>query len=310
MRFAARVRSAVASAPPDLVHLDSLDLFHWAALPPVPLTCTHHSIESELLRRRAERAGPLAAWYLRRQASLIANVERDLCPTFALNLMMSDREADDLRGLAPTARTLVVPNGVDTAQLRPTGTRRDRSRLVFVGPAYVFANQDAIEYFLSTMWPAIRARVPDATVRPVGSRPSGSVSDWSAMAVWCAPGMSRTRSAELCRGVLGRVLRTEMLNPRQDRIGEGGPARHLNQSVRRRTGCRCPRASCRGRTGRCSLTPSGSTSIEVTGVPARSRQPRRSGLPSGCPTSSTLAPAGLIELAPRIRRDSTVRLSH
>jgi len=38
------------------VHLDSLDFHRWLPeLPRVPIACTHHDIESELLRLRARR---------------------------------------------------------------------------------------------------------------------------------------------------------------------------------------------------------------------------------------------------------------
>jgi glycosyltransferase involved in cell wall biosynthesis len=172
-RFAANLAAALSDSPPDLVHLDSLDLYRWCAvLPDVPITCTHHSIESELLRRRAEYLSAPAAWYVRHQARLVEKVERRLCPGFALNLMMSDREAEALRLLAPTARTLVVPNAVDAEHLHPRPAAcRVPSRLVFVGPMYVFANRDAVAYFLSTTWPLVREIVPDASLRVVGSCP-------------------------------------------------------------------------------------------------------------------------------------------
>jgi glycosyltransferase involved in cell wall biosynthesis len=99
-------------------------------------------------------------------------VERRLCQEFALNLMMSDRETDALRRLAPTARTLLVPNGVDAEHFYPQPVAcRVPSRLVFVGPMYVFANRDAVAYFLSATWPIVREIVPDASLRVVGSCP-------------------------------------------------------------------------------------------------------------------------------------------
>jgi glycosyltransferase involved in cell wall biosynthesis len=172
-RFAANLAAALSDSPPDLVHLDSLDLYRWCAgLPDVPITCTHHSIESELLRRRAECLSAPAAWYIRHQARLVEKVEQSVCPAFALNLMMSDREADALRRLVPTARTLVVPNAVDTEHLHPRpAAGRVPSRLVFVGPMYVFANRDAVSNFLSAAWPTVREIVPDASLRVVGSCP-------------------------------------------------------------------------------------------------------------------------------------------
>jgi len=48
--FADRLRAVLRTRTPNLVHLDSLDLHRWLPeLPQVPIACTHHNIESELL---------------------------------------------------------------------------------------------------------------------------------------------------------------------------------------------------------------------------------------------------------------------
>src|SRR6185369_10076520 len=80
---------------PDLIHLDSLDLLTWRQyLPKGPTTCTHHSIESELLRLQADRVGSRAvAAYVHHQADLLEKVERSVCPDLDLNIMMSRLDA-------------------------------------------------------------------------------------------------------------------------------------------------------------------------------------------------------------------------
>jgi len=172
--FATSLQHALRVAQPALVHIDSLDLYRWAAkLPAVPVTCTHHSVESELLRRRAELLRVPARQYVRCQASLIERVERTLTPLFSLNLMVSSRDAEYLQRLAPQAKTLVVPNGVDVERLQPRQDVKPISaRIVFLGPLYVFANREAVDHFLANAWPAIRARVPDASFRVIGECPS------------------------------------------------------------------------------------------------------------------------------------------
>jgi polysaccharide biosynthesis protein PslH len=155
----------------DLVHLDSLDLVRFAdRLPTVPVTCTHPDIESELLERKASQVRfPLLRHYIRYQSRLVRRVERTACPRFTLNLMMSERDAAVLQELAPGARTLVVPNGVDTQHFAPPPAEAVvRGRIVFLGPTYIFANRDAVEFFLGAVWPRVRERCPDATFELVG----------------------------------------------------------------------------------------------------------------------------------------------
>jgi glycosyltransferase involved in cell wall biosynthesis len=172
--FAGELGDAIRATPPALVHLDSLDLYRWIRpLPHVPLACTHHSIESDLLRLRAARvrSRPLR-WYLRHQADLLEHEERALCATIDLNVMMSEIDAARLRALAPAARTTVVPNGVNTDYFRPAPAESVvPGRLVFLGPTYMLPNRDAMDFFLDDIWPLVKRRIPDSSLHLVGRNP-------------------------------------------------------------------------------------------------------------------------------------------
>lgn len=170
-RFRSNLERELAQFPPDLIHFDSLDLYGWRkGLPGVPVTCTHHSIESELLRMRADHVeSPSLSWYLRRQGDLVERLERDVCPEFAVNVMMSAVDGDRLRALAPKARTMVVPNGVDAGFFVP---RPDipavADRVAFLGPTYMFPNRDAVQFFLGEVWALVRKSRPNATFTLIG----------------------------------------------------------------------------------------------------------------------------------------------
>lgn len=160
--FADRLSEVTASHRFDLVHLDSMDVYRWLPRLPegLPVACTHHNVESELLRRLSGHVRPAPlAWYYRHQAGLVERIERRLCPTFDLNVMVSDIDERKLRALAPGARTIVAPNGVDTEHFRPPdeAVRRD-DRIVFVGGTYSYPNRDAVEYFLGEVWPHIKGK--------------------------------------------------------------------------------------------------------------------------------------------------------
>ncbi len=168
--FAARLRAVLRARTPGLVHLDSLDLHRWLSeLPPVPISCTHHDIDSELLRLRARCVNPALARYLLFQADRIARVERELCPRLALNVMTSAVDDRRLLARAPGATTVVVPNGTDTAYFQPTGARSAAGRVVFVGPTYSHPNRDAVGFLLQEIWPKVRARDRAASLQLIGS---------------------------------------------------------------------------------------------------------------------------------------------
>lgn len=170
--FAERLRAALTRAP-DLVHLDSLDLHRWLPeLPLVPVTCTHHDIEFELLRRRARRIQqPLLRRYLLLQADRAERLARAVCPQLALNVMMSAMDAQRLQALAPAAVTAVVPNGTDTEYFQPNAAAPVAGRVVFVGPTYSFPNRDAVEFLLQEIWPRVRATSRAVSLQLIGRNP-------------------------------------------------------------------------------------------------------------------------------------------
>jgi polysaccharide biosynthesis protein PslH len=168
--FGRALREQLNLAPPDLVHMDSMDLYRWLPfLPAVPIACTHHNVESELLRRRADRVPLLLRRYMHHQANLVEKKERELCPRFAVNVMTSERDAERLRALAPDARTSAVPNGVDTDYFRPTSAGElVQGRAAFLGPTYMFPNRDAVDFFLADVWPTVRTACPESTFHLIG----------------------------------------------------------------------------------------------------------------------------------------------
>jgi glycosyltransferase involved in cell wall biosynthesis len=168
--FRDRLRTVLRTRTPDLVHMDSLDLHRWLPeLPHVPIACTHHDIESELLRRRARglKRG-LLRHYMLFQADLVERLERELCPQLALNVMMSDVDARRLRALAPGAAAAVAPNGTDPEYFQPNGAASVAGRVVFVGPTYSHPNRDAVEFMLHDIWPSVRATDRSASLQLIG----------------------------------------------------------------------------------------------------------------------------------------------
>lgn len=170
--FAAELDRALQTASPALVHLDSLDLYRWNPGLDVPVACTHHSIESDLLRLRADRMKHAGfRWYLRHQADLLEHVEANVCGTFDMNVMMSDVDAARLRALVPRARTTVAANGVDTEYFRPGPNGTIPGRVVFLGPTYMLPNRDGIEFFLEQIWPIVHGRLPASSLHLIGRNP-------------------------------------------------------------------------------------------------------------------------------------------
>lgn len=165
--FRNRISELLAADEFDLVHLDSLDLLGYIPLMAgIPIVCVHHNVESSLLRRRAATAAGLKRLYIAHQSRLTEIEERRWCPIVALNVTVSEADRGTLQGIAPHARFVVVPNGVDTQFFRPEKLAQEG--IVFVGAYSWQPNRDAMEYFTSEILPRLRAHRIEASVTWVG----------------------------------------------------------------------------------------------------------------------------------------------
>lgn len=160
---------SIRERSPSVIHVDSLDLVR--VLPELPLgrtVVTHHNIESDLLRLRGARVGnKLKGRYLAHQSDLLRRAETFWSPRVALNIAVSDADADKLRQLVPTARIAVIPNGVDIDDFAPSPLEHDGS-VVFVGGTSWYPNLDGLEWFVAEILPRLRARGIQAPIKWLG----------------------------------------------------------------------------------------------------------------------------------------------
>jgi sugar transferase (PEP-CTERM/EpsH1 system associated) len=140
---------------PLVVDLVDVDSYKWAAL-------AHLS------------AWPMRCVY-RREASRLATFEIALTRSAQKTLVVNERERHALRCLSPGADVVTVPNGVDWQPLTPHTPPEERPRIVFCGVMNYTPNVDAVVWFTSSVWPVIKAALPDAQFLIVGSNPTAAV---------------------------------------------------------------------------------------------------------------------------------------
>lgn len=163
----------------DLIHYDTLALAQYRRIGRgIPSTLTHHNVESLLMHRRAEKDGRRwARAYLAWQARKIRAYEAAECGGFDLNIVVSDLDGSTLRGIVPGIRTETIANGVDIEYFRPAGSESPDVPpvLVYTGGMNMFANADAVLYFLREMWPIVKQALPHAKFVAVGQDPPAAV---------------------------------------------------------------------------------------------------------------------------------------
>jgi len=153
------------------VHFESLDLVTYlddGLEVDLPIVCVHHNVESRLLRRRATRSeNSLLGRYIAHQAKLTEREEKNWAGRVELNVMVSEDDAATLEAIQPEARTIVVPNGVDTDFFQP-GESHCGETIAFLGGTEWFPNRDGLEFFAEEILPLVRDARPDVTVEAIG----------------------------------------------------------------------------------------------------------------------------------------------
>ena len=161
------LRRSLASRPPDIVHMDSLDLVRLLPeLDGLPVVVTHHNVESSLMARRAGAESGLRAAYLRHQAGLLRRMEQKWLDRVALNVAVSPEDQAEFESISPRARCATIPNGVDTEAFYPSDELG--TGCVFVGGTSWFPNRDALEWFSAEILPRLLASPESPGTRWVG----------------------------------------------------------------------------------------------------------------------------------------------
>lgn len=161
------------ATPPDVLYLDHLDAFLYrAAAPGIPAVIDLHNVYSLLARRTAdEQASVAKRLFLRGEARKLARIEQRAARACEAVCAVSDAEAAHFRTLGATA-VHTIPNGVDCHALADLPAGREGPPVVmFLGTMSWGPNAAAARFLAREVLPALRARVPGATLAVVGRDP-------------------------------------------------------------------------------------------------------------------------------------------
>ncbi len=164
-------------------------------------------IDSDKWRQYAlTKPWPLS-WLYRRESRLLLSYEQQVAAAFDHSSFVSEAEAALFRQLAPQAAGKVgyFNNGVDADYFSPQADYAnpypaDSTVLVFTGAMDYWANVDAVEWFARSVFPAVRAAMPQVQFYIVGTRPTPQV-----LALGSLPGITVTGSVPDVRPYLAHA---------------------------------------------------------------------------------------------------------
>lgn len=156
---------------PHLIHVDHTHMAEYGlrikrARADATVVLRAHNIESVIWKRSAALKGSeLRRSLMLRAARQVERYESRIFQSVDAVLAISEADRHAIAVQAPGARVGMMPAGC--ALQRAAQLRADlcgAPRLSFVGSLDYFANVDALEWFLSEIWPLFRRRFPEGTL--------------------------------------------------------------------------------------------------------------------------------------------------
>jgi glycosyltransferase involved in cell wall biosynthesis len=142
----------------------------------MPIVLDAHNVEADLEREVATVLGGLARMRILVDAAKTERLERKLVRSAAAVVAVSDYDAARLGRHGPSVRVAVHPNGVDLEFFTwADHSAVRRRRLLMTGTLGYPPNIEACRWLTRTLMPAIRRRIPDASLELVGSSPAPEV---------------------------------------------------------------------------------------------------------------------------------------
>lgn len=155
---------------PDLVYADHLSMAAYARRLGAPMVYDAHNVEHAVLRRFAStRRDPVTRAAAAVEWRRVRTYEAEVCRASRLVLVVSDVDRQALRALAGRSTPFaVVPIAVDAGAITPLPEPPRDGHVLFLGGLHWPPNADALAWFVTSSWPAVRGARPEATFVSVG----------------------------------------------------------------------------------------------------------------------------------------------
>jgi sugar transferase (PEP-CTERM/EpsH1 system associated) len=135
-----------------------------------------HNVESVIWERHFKnQSNFLKKFYLYLQWLKLFNYEKKTCRTFGSYIAVSGEDKKILNEFGAKS-VHVIPPGVDTEYFKPGNAVKEKPyNMVFTGLMDWIPNEDAVVYFVRSIFPKIKKIVPQATFTIVGRNPTSKV---------------------------------------------------------------------------------------------------------------------------------------
>ena len=201
-RIRMSIENAISRIAPDVIVASSLGIAHYVPQGvSVPKILDQHNCEYAVMKRAADKiANPLKRWRAAAGWKKAARWEANLCRRFdAITAVSGNDRALILKAAPDLADIHIIPNGVDTSHYDPDLWKPEHGALVYNGALTYSANLDAVQYFISEIYPILRQKGKDFKLRITGSNKGVDLT-----AIENCPGVELTGYVSDIRDVLAK----------------------------------------------------------------------------------------------------------
>ncbi len=172
-RFRAAVAEHVARHPVDLIQLEWSGYLYTLPDKRIPVVLQAPNVDSLIWQRYHEaEKNPLKRWYIRRQWRKFLTFEAEAFHSVRHVVAVTLEDAALARELFHLNNIEVIDNGVDVASFANLRPHPDSRAILYLGSLDWRPNLDALDLLLESIFPAVRALVPEAKLLVVGRAPS------------------------------------------------------------------------------------------------------------------------------------------
>ncbi|MFO1435817.1 MAG: glycosyltransferase family 4 protein [Gammaproteobacteria bacterium] len=137
-----------------------------------PVVVVAHNVEARIWQRYFQHeTNPLKRWYIGQQARKVQQFESRMLGSISGLTTVTEEEREFFSRLDPSLPIRVIDNGVDLDYFRSASVPLKTTELVFAASMDWRPNQDAAMHLVQSIFPRIKAEVPNATLTLVGRNP-------------------------------------------------------------------------------------------------------------------------------------------
>ena len=138
----------------------------------IPVILDNQNVEHLILQRYLQfERNPARKYYAWLECRKTLLWQRNACRRSTVAMACSDYDRTFIQRLAPRLAVMVAPNVVDTDHYEPSGGEK-ACTVLYQGGMDWYPNRDAVEFFVSSILPQLRASVPEARFVVGGRNPS------------------------------------------------------------------------------------------------------------------------------------------